>query len=261
VGAGLPVLLTVHVAGVTKGTPTGTIVLSDGATILAAADASISGDLAFSTSAFAAGPHSLNAAYSGDTNFQPSTSPTALFTVSTPPPSGADFTLAPSGATTQTIASGTSADFTFTMQMQGSLSGPITFAASGLPDLASASFNPGSITPGSTSASFTMTVATQKTAWLDQSKMPFVFALLLPLAVFGLDRKRGFAPKLVVVFLLCSPLIVLSGCGDRINHGGAGSGAVPTKTYPITVIGTALNNDGSLLRHTAVVTLVLQNSQ
>ncbi|HMF53090.1 MAG TPA: Ig-like domain repeat protein [Edaphobacter sp.] len=257
VDAGLPVLLTAHVASATKGTPIGTILVSDGGTLLTAANASIAGDLVFSTSALGMGPHSLYAAYSGDSNFQPSTSPTALFTVNTPPAGAVDFTIAPTGAASRTIVSGASADFTFAVQVQGNLSSPVTLAATGLPDLATASFNPGSITPGSSSASFTMTIATPQTSLLDRIRMPGVFAFLLPL--FALRGRRGrLVPKLFVAILICSPLLLVTGCGDRINRGVGGNGGAPTKSYDITVTGTVAGQGGTLIQHTAVVTLVLQ---
>lgn len=255
--AGQPVLFTVHVTSATTGTPRGTVILFDGGTLLAAGNATGAGDVTFSTSALSSGPHSLTAAYSGDQNFEPSTSTTLLFTVGTPPAGNADFTLAPSGATTQTIDSGDSASFSFSVQMTGELSSPITLSASGLPDLAKASFNPGSITPGVSSATFTMTVATPKTTALASHRGAVVWALTVPFTALLLRRRRKMVSRRYDVVLFCLPLALLSGCGDRVRVGGDAVGA--TKSYTITVTGTATNADGSAVRHTAEVTLVLQS--
>jgi hypothetical protein len=252
-----PVLLSVRVASATSGTPAGTILLSDGGTLLTAGVATSSGEFAFATSALNSGPHSLTAAYSGDANFLPSASPSTLFTVSTPPPGSADFILASSSATTQTILSGASANFSFVANTQGTLSSPITLSASGLPDLATASFNPGSVPPGTASGAFTMTIATPKTAQLNRRANPLALAFLcLPLAVFfGGDRSRPVR-RLLAALVLSAPMLLSTGCGDRIRTGA--NIATPTKSYTITVTGTALDNGGATLRHTAVVTLILQ---
>lgn len=257
VDAGQPVLLSVHVASSTNGTPTGTILLSDGGTLLTAGSADALGNLTFATSALGTGPHSLSAAYSGDTNFLSSTSPTALFTVSTPQVEPGDFILASSSATTQTIVSGGSVNFAFVVNTQGSLSSPVTLSASGLPDLATASFNPGSIPPGTASGSFTMTIQTPKTAQLARKREPFSLALLiLSIAAVPLRRLRHTSARILVIALLVAPLLLTTGCGDRVRTGS--NVDTPTKSYTITVTGTSLDNTGATLRHTATVTLTVQ---
>lgn len=257
VDANQPLLLSVHVASRTTGVPAGTIILADGGTLLAAGSATSSGDFTFATSALSAGPHSVTAAYSGDTNFLSSNSPSTLFTVTAPQSGPADFTLASSSATTQTIVSGSSANFSFVVNTQGTLSSPVTLSASGFPNLATASFNPGSIPPGTASGAFTMTIATPKTAQLERLRNPIAFALLLlPLSAFFAGASRSSLPRMLAVLLLSAPLLFSTGCGDRIRAGA--DTATPTKSYTITVTGTALDNGGETLRHTAVVTLVLQ---
>jgi sugar lactone lactonase YvrE len=257
VDAGQPVLLSVHVASATSGTPTGIILLSDGGTLLTAGGADASGNLTFATSALGTGPHSLSAAYSGDTNFLSSTSPTALFTVNTPQVEPGDFTLASSSATAQTIVSGGSANFSFVVNTQGGLSSPVTLAASGLPDLATASFNPGSVPPGTVSGSFTMTIQTPKTAQRVQRGDSTVFAwLILPFVAFALRKPRHAPVRILAIVLLAAPLFFATGCGDRVRTGS--NAVTPTKSYTITVTGTALDNAGVTLRHTTTVTLTLQ---
>jgi sugar lactone lactonase YvrE len=251
--AGQPVLLRAHVTSATSGTPSGTIILSDGGALLAAGNANASGDLTFTTSALSTGPHSLYATYSGDPNFLSSTSPSALFTVSAPTQEPGDFTLASSSATTQTIVSGSSANFSFVVHTQGSLSSPVSLSASGFPDLATASFNPGNIPAGTVSGNVTMTIATPKTAQLFREKDLAGF-LVLVLPCVTASRRRRIRTLLVV--LLTAPLLLISGCGDRVRTGT--NTETPTKSYTITVIGTATDNTGAKLQHTTTVTLILQ---
>ncbi|RZU39534.1 NHL repeat-containing protein [Edaphobacter modestus] len=256
VDAGQPVQFSVHVSTTTTVTPTGTILLSDGATLLTAASPNRSGDLTFATSALAAGPHSLSAVYSGDANFLSSTSPTALFVVDTPQVGPGDFTLAPSSATTQTVVSGGSADFSLVVNTNGNISSPVTLSASGLPDLATASFNPGSLPPGTPSGSFVMTIATPKTAHVGREMNRLVFAGFFLVFLPWAGRRYGSSRPRLIAVLLFSSLPLFTGCGDRIRTGS--DTTVPPKSYTITVTGTALGNAGTTLQHTATVTLIVQ---
>lgn len=63
-----------------SGTPTGTLTLSDGGTMLAS-EPSSGGQLTFSTTTLAVGSHSITVAYGGDSNFSPSTSTSLTQTV------------------------------------------------------------------------------------------------------------------------------------------------------------------------------------
>src|SRR5439155_18110722 len=109
---------------------------------------------------------------------------------STGPSTNPDFALTHTATTTQTIPSGTSADYTFTVQLQGNMSSPITLAATGLPNLAKASFNPPIVPPGSASNSFTLTIATPNTT---------------------ASNARPHYPSIAFAFLL-SPIALLTPC-------------------------------------------------
>ena len=79
---GEPVTFTAIVNETGSGTPTGTITFRDGATILATVP--LEGGFvfaSFTTSTLGVGNHSITAAYSGDANFAPSTSPVLTQTV------------------------------------------------------------------------------------------------------------------------------------------------------------------------------------
>jgi len=246
-----------HVVSQTAGLPTGTITIFDGASIVTTGKVNSNGDLAFPANNLAAGSHSFAAAYSGDANFIASTSSPASFTVNGTQAAPTDFGFTSAGATTQTIVSGNSANFTFSTQTQGTLSSPITLSALGLPNLATASFNPAYIPPGSSTATFTLTIATPKTARLEITSSAVAFALLfLPATFFFLGRtsKTSHAPHLVALFLLVLPLLC-TGCGDRIYTGDRSTDG--SKTYTITVTGTSTTSSGTTLKHTATVTLIV----
>jgi sugar lactone lactonase YvrE len=260
---GSSITLTTHVATTTAGTPTGSVTLLDGGVTLFTTPLSATGDAVFTIPSITQGAHSFTAFYTGTTNFTPSTSAPQLITVGTGPPTNPDFTLAPTGTTSQTIVSGNSANFTFAVQLQGNMSSPITLAATGLPNLATASFNPPIVPPGSTSNSFTLTIATPNTTALDNrsTHSPLKWAFLLcPIAsLILLPRDRHITTRLFSLALLSLTLLLSTGCGDRINTADALS--LSAKSYTITVTGTATTSTGGILQHSTTVTLLLQQPQ
>ena len=252
---GLPVTLTTHIASTTAGLPTGTVALLDGATTLFTAQVLVTGDAAFTTAALTQGIHTLTTHYSGDTNFTASISTPQLIGIGVNP--NPDFTLASTGATTQTIISGSTVNFTFAVQFQGAaLSSPITLSASGLPNLATASFNPAYIPPGAATNAFTVTITTPETTASQHKTKPvppeFAF-LLLPFATLAL---RPRVRRKITALLTIAFLAIFTGCGDRIYTGDQSTN--PAKTYSIAVTGTATTPAGATLTHTATVTLLLQ---
>jgi sugar lactone lactonase YvrE len=252
--SGSTVTLTTSVTSTTTGTPTGSVTLLDSALPISTTPISTSGAAVFTISTLAAGPHSLTAVYDGSTNFTPSSSAPQLITIGTGP--NPDFSLAPTGAMSQTILSGTSASFTFAAQMQGNLSSAITLAATGLPNLATASFNPPTLPPGINT--FTLTIATPNTTATTRPHPPITWAFLLcPITgvIFGL-RKRNTPAVLFTAAIISLSLMLTTGCGDRISP--ADALALDAKTYTITVTGTATAPTGSTLQHSTTVTLLLE---
>jgi len=124
--AGSTITLTTHVATTTSGTPTGSVTMLDGSTTLFTTPLSPTGDAVFTIPSITEGAHSFTAVYNGTSNFTPATSLPQLITVGTGPGTASDFALTPTGTTTQTILSGSSANYTFTVQLQGNMSSPIT---------------------------------------------------------------------------------------------------------------------------------------
>jgi sugar lactone lactonase YvrE len=270
VTAGNPVIgvssvtLSAHVSSTTTGTPTGSVSLLDGVSPILTTPLSPTGDASFNVSSLSSGSHLLSVIYSGSANFNASSSAPQAITVgsgSTPTP---DFSLATSGSNTETISSGGSASFSFSVQAQASLSSPITLAATGLPNLATASFNPAYLPPGSSTSSFTLTIATPNTtasqshprSGSDHRSTTWAL-LLLPMAGFALGRCRArIVVRIGLVAITTLPLMLLTACGDRVNATSALS--APSQTYTITVTGTATTSARTTLQHSATVTLILQ---
>ncbi len=255
---GSPVTFTATVTSSTAPNPTGSITLLDNGAPISTQPLT-TGSTGFTISSIAVGVHSYTALYAGSTNFASSVSTPQLITV-TSGGSTPDFTLAPTGTTSQTILSGSSASFTFSAAFQGNLSSPITLAATGLPNLATASFNPPVIPPGATNPTFTLTIATPNTVANNPSTKtrPILWALLLGPLAFLATRPRK-ATKLLTLTLLGATLMLADGCGDRINT--ADAEALAAKPYTITVTGTATTASGTILQHTAAVTLLLEQAQ
>lgn len=251
----------VHIASTTIGIPLGSVTLMDGATSMLTSAVLSSGDASFTTSALTPGSHTLTAIYTGSNNFGLSVSTPALISVIAVSPNPSDFTLISAGASTQTIPSGGIANFNFTAQIQGStLSSPITLAATGLPPLATASFNPAYLPPGITPNTFTLTINTPQTVAHRNSgtSFPLLAFLLFPIAGITLRlRNLRWPTTRFTIAILASALALCSGCGSRINTGTQSSN--PVKTYAITVTGTATGPTGNILQHSTTVKLLIQS--
>jgi hypothetical protein len=163
-----------------------------------------------------------------------------------------DFTLSPSPASV-TVNGGTTASFTLTVgAANGTVNGAVALTASALPG-AIITFSPASVSPGSASATSTMTV--QTTTALAEVQRPrsgtlggVFLALTLPLFAARRrmrDRIRRHAAALTLLLLLGVAATTLTGCG--------GGFTLPSRTYAITVTAVSSTNT-----HTATVTLTVQ---
>lgn len=263
--AGAPLTLTAQTRSTTAGVPTGSIVIRDGATTLLSAAIPATGSVSLSTGALAPGQHTITTSYSGDRNFIASAATPEIITVIPAPVT--DFSLGSSGVTTQTIPSGGSASFNFTMQIQGTtLASPITLAATGLPAFATASFNPPYLPPGATPASFTLTINTAQAAAAVKrgshgGDSPLLGLLLFP--VFGLALRRRVRGSGVFCVLACvvafAGLALVSGCGSRVNSSDSSTGR--PVAYTITVTGTATGPARNILQHSTTVNLLIDPVQ
>lgn len=259
--SGTPLTVSAHVISTTTGTPAGTVTLLDAATPIATLPASM-GTSSFSISQLAAGSHTLTVAYAGNNNFLASSSTPAVITVIPAPSNSADFTIASSGAISQTIAPGGTASFSFTVQPQGAgLSSPVKLAVAGLPPLATASFNPEYLPPGTAPGTFVLTIETPQSTPIGHvtgEAGTLIALLLFPLPGLFLRRKHRRATlAILIAMVFCGGMILLSGCGSRIFTGNQTAGSV--KTYDITVTGTATSSAGTALQHSTTVKLIVQS--
>ena len=248
--AGLPLLLNANVTSTTplisKATPTGTVNFMEGTTTVATAQlaAGIASGAYLSPPS---GTHSIVAAYMGDANFSPSTSP-AVTVVIQPLP---DFTITPSGSTTQSVAAGQIASYTFTVApLSAPFTGAVSFAVSGLPFGATASFTPAQVVPGASSATVTLSVQTLAAPVVRAVPTSRAWYGLLAVPLFLTRRRRR--RQALAALSLC--LVAIAGCGTRVNQPpSAVAGA-----YGLRVSATSTNLVGAPVVHDASVTLNVQ---
>jgi hypothetical protein len=250
--------LTAQVASTTTGTPTGTVSFYDGTSLLSTV--LLSGGMAsYSTTALApGGTHILTATYSGDTNFTASSSTSsASVTVAV-----LDFTMTISGSSAATVVPGRTITYQVAVTPDyGSYAGTVSFAVSGLPPGATATFSPSSIPAGGGTQTVTVTIQTAPATALDRAPSapspgrraaPVSLALLALIGVGGLRRRgRPLQRFLCIVALLtggAAATFSLSGCGS-----GNGFFDQAPQNYTITITATAAN-----LQHSATVMLNLQ---
>jgi Bacterial Ig-like domain (group 3)/NHL repeat len=240
------------------GTPTGTVTFfANGAAIGSPVTLPVSGTAALSTAFAAAGTYAITAVYSGDSNFTTSTS-----TVLSQPVGDFSFNIQSSGSSSVSVEPGQSAVFQFVATpLNGPFNFPITLSATGLPPGATATFAPTTVTPGSSPASFTMSVQTAATARLHRQELfsgggaITVALIFLP---FGRRLRRG-AHKLRGLTLA---IFLLLGLGATLGVTGCGSGSgffgQQSQSYTINVYGTATNQSGATVQHVTTVTLTVQ---
>lgn len=254
---GSPVTLQAAVATSTTGQPTGTVTFMDGSNILGSAQALTAGRASVAVSSLTAGAHNLTVVYSGDTNFNASTSSAAVVQIS-----DFNFSLSSTTGSTQTVIPGRSATYNLVAApVSGTFSFPITLSAAGLPPGATATFSPSTITLGSSNASFTLTVQTvAATAMAHPVKgmggSAAVLALLfLPFSSCLRRGARKWKPGLLMLVLALSLAAVggLTGCGSGTGYFGQ-----QQQSYTVTINGTASGPNGTTLQHSSTVVLVVQ---
>ena len=155
-----------------------------------------------------------------------------------------------STTTPQTVQPGGIATYSITATAQnGTFSNSVTLAASGLPAGATATFSPPSITPGSSSATSTLTIQTAKpvaaltpkgSPWpLTVPALAFIGFLFLPS-----KRRRRWITLAVLLLTSLGAFAALTACGG----GFAMTSVTPATNYNITITGTS----GSVVQTTTV---------
>jgi Abnormal spindle-like microcephaly-assoc'd, ASPM-SPD-2-Hydin len=173
---------------------------------------------------------------------------------------GFDFQATPSGASSQTVASGQTASFSVKLAPSSGAAATFSFQCGTLPAYAACSFNPASAnvpadTTGTEAIQVTTSQATSalvrppsRDGWLG---LPVAFALLvLP---FAARRRKGFFLFLASAFLV----IGFDGCS---SSGGGGGGTPPppaTHTTPAGTYSIPVTVTSNGVQHTVTLTLVV----
>jgi hypothetical protein len=198
-----------------SGTPTGFVSVLDTTSNVSLGYGTLSaGSLTVATTALtASGAHVIEAVYSGDGNYGPSTSAASTVTVAGTP--GAGFTLSASSPFSVINATGSAPTTTLTVTPTGGFTGNVSLSCSGLPTGASCNFAPASVALSSAAATSVLTLATASSS-TSSARGPLLAAglllagVLLPMA---LRRSRAaFMSNSLSVVLLCLG-VLLGGCG------------------------------------------------
>jgi hypothetical protein len=233
--------------------PTGMANFFDGATNIGNGSLNGAGVATFSTTALAAGMHSITAQYGGDNNFSGSTSNAVATTIAAP---AGNFTIsvAPTSVNVKAAKPGTA---TVTVTPTNGFNQAVQFSCTNVPEGIDCEFEPGSVTPNGGPATTMLSVTEEqenngargrkagighwwrganRNGIVGPIKLPFAFALGIELmALAGLWRRkqfavgRGWGAAFAVVLLLT----VATFAGGCSGNPGGGSG-----TTTITVVGT-----------------------
>ncbi len=262
---GEPVTVTATVAATVRGVnavPSGTMSFTDNGTPVGSASVGSAGRASLVLPALSVGSHVFSAAYSGDSAFLPSTSPTLTQSVTSV--GAPDYTLT-ANPTSATIQPGQSAVFTITATSVNDFNGTVDFACGVLPQGVSCQFAPASVTlTAGQSASIQLTVSAAANALASASPVSRDSGHMLPLwfslsgGVFGwiliegLDaqRRRRLIVLLAVIALAAS--ILLTGCGSRSTAGGS------PQTVQVTVNAIANGGGANTYPHQINITVIIQ---
>lgn len=249
--AGAAFTLTATVASTTSGTPTGTVNFYNGATLLNSAPVALNAGVAtLSVNSLAVGAVTLNAVYSGDTDFQASTSANLPGTVLSP-----DFTVSATPSS-QSVLPSQAVNYSISLTpINSTFVYPVSLSVSGLPEGVTATFNPASVAAGAGATTTTLTLTASANAQLQRRALPWsaggasaLALILLPFATGKRTRRTATRlSRLFVVLLALGIVGILSGCG------AGGYFAHMTTSYPVTV--TAVSGATT---HTTNVTLTVQ---
>lgn len=235
--------------------PSGTLSIASGATVPVAATITI-------PATAAAGSYNVTIS-AQDASGGLSHSFTIPLTVGTGPQ---DFSFGAFTPSTQTINSGQSASYNFTLlPVNGSFPNAVSLSCAGGPAISQCSFTPDPATPGGSSASVVMTVTTTSaSARHHQGTMAVFYVpwLVLPAVILiASGRRRTKTGKHLLLsvaslFLLAVLLTSCGGTGMSVSNSQSQppqQQGTPAGTYNITVTGTS----GSLTHQATAVTLVV----
>jgi hypothetical protein len=229
--------------------PTGTVTFFDQSVnaTLGTAPMGANGQAVFTTTAIGPGHHIIIANYSGDPDYLASTANTVPVQID-------ELRILRVGNNNTNILPGTTVAYTIQVEPQVATTFlyNVSFAASGLPAGATATFDPAPLAAGGKITNIKMTVTTASTALSTAPASPFhpaplALGLLLPL--FGVRsvrrRLRKIPPFLGVALLAAMSLTAVAGLS-----GCSGAGLFAARKVPYTITVTA--TEGTLQRSTTV---------
>jgi hypothetical protein len=242
----MPVTFTAQLGPTTSLAPTGTVTLYDQSvgTQLGNAPIGANGQAVLTVTIIGPGVHSITASYSGDPVFPASNSNAVSVTID-------ELRILRVGNNNTTILPGATVVYTLQVEPQVATTFlyTVSFAASGLPAGATATFSPATLPAGGKTTNITMTVATTGIALnaLPFNHLSLGISLLLPFFAARRVRRRlrqvrPFPGVTLFAMLSLAAVAGLSGCS------GAGLFAARKAVYSITVTAT----EGTVQRSTEV---------
>ena len=175
---------------------------------------------------------------------------------------GFDFSMTPSGSSSQTIANGQTADYKLVITPLLGSQGVFTFQCGSLPPYSACTFNPASEgIPANVSGNEVVEIATGLTETSANSSRPFVWPVVplacgLILAPFALARRRR-ALLLVALLAILASGVTSCTSSNAISGGtapgsGSGPGITSPGTFPVVVTATS-----SGVQHQVTLTLIV----
>lgn len=166
-------------------------------------------------------------------------------------PAPADFSVAVSPSTTSVSSGGTTSAITVTVSsVNASFGQAVTLSCGNLPSKAACNFSVGSVTPGATPGTSSLTISTNASASASlmapnsNRHLTVLAALLLPVVGIallgsGVGTRRKKLLGLLLVGIVLMGLVMLPACGGSSGGGGGGGGGTPPGSYNFTVSGAA----------------------
>ena len=224
--------------------PTGTVQFMNGTTVLGSGPVQPASGGTFAvtfSSTLAAGTYNVTAVYTGDVNYDSSTSTASAFTIVSAP----NFTISQS-ATSLTSSNSSPGSITVTLTSWGGWNGLVGLTCSGLPSYAQCVFLPGqpivyASTPSNTIAptQFTMEITTDNNPGTPNASMiAWWIGGITGLGLFWVRRRavKGAAGKVLLVLAF---VLLVGAAGSLTSCGSSGPQFVtPSGTTTVTVTAT-----------------------
>ncbi len=243
------VTLTATAVGVTgAAVPTGSVTFLNGMASLGTSTLNSTGVASLAVQNLPIGTDLITATYAGDTNYSTVGSATTTINVA----ATSTFNLS-SSSTSLTIAQGQTGTTTISLAPAGGFSAPVQFSCSGLPQYATCSFAPPSITAGASVAKTTLTIATNmqtgELVW--PSGLSYAAVLLLGLGTIRRAR-NGIRRMSVPLFMILMAVV-----GPAVGCGGSSGMSHVTPAGVSTVVVSA--SSGTTVQTVSLTVTIAQN--